>query len=140
MIKYRIVIFDDEEMMRKLLKAFFEDVGYEVFTFEHPGLCTLSLEAKCICSHPCTDIILSDVHMPFQDGINLVKEQIKKGCKCENIALMTGDIEYFDLNIEKVKIFEKPIRILKIEQWINKIEKNIDPNRKLSSDWISQIK
>jgi len=91
-MNYRVLIFDDQKEIRQLLWSLFDDRGYEVFTFPHPALCPLSEENQCPCpkEQTCSDLIISDVDMPFKNGLDFIEEQIKKGCKCENIALMSG--------------------------------------------------
>jgi hypothetical protein len=39
----------------------------------------------------------------------------------------------------EIKIFTKPFKLTEIEEWIESIEKNIDPNRKLADWYLSRI-
>ena len=136
---YRALIFDDEEEIRQILCLMFDSRGYEVFTFPHPETCPLSQEEQCPCplQEACTDVILSDVNMPIKNGIDFLQEQIKKGCKCKHFALMSGTFTDEDLYKAKslgIKIFKKPFKLEQVMDWLDQIEKDIDPKRKLS-DW-----
>lgn len=136
-MRNRVLIFDDEKEIREVLRSLFNIRKYEVFTFPHPDACSLSKEKVCPCpeGQACSDIILSDLKMPFKNGLDFIKEQLKKGCKCKHIALMSGyftdeDVSY--ANLKGLKIFKKPFHLSEIINWLNKVEKDIDPKRKLS--------
>ena len=138
-MNYRVLIFDDQKAIRKLLWSLFDDRGYEVFTFPHPDLCPISEENQCPCAEgqACSDVIISDVEMPFKSGLDFIEEQINKGCRCNHIALMSG--AFTNEHIVKAKslgitIFKKPFQLADINNWLDRIEKNIDPERQLA-DW-----
>jgi DNA-binding response OmpR family regulator len=136
---YRILIFDDSEEIRSLLYEFFNRRGYEVFSFPNPGVCPISHEKICPCptGEACSDFILSDLNMPVQQGIDFLEGQIRKGCHCKNMTLMSGDFTEIDVLRAKsigLMLLRKPFGITEILEWIESIEKTIDPDRKLS-DW-----
>jgi DNA-binding NtrC family response regulator len=138
-MSYRVLIFDDEKEIRKILWAICDNRGYEVFTFPHPGICPLSEEKECPCSSEemCSDVILSDLKMPVKRGIDFLEEQIKKGCKCKHFALMSGDFsneEMHKADSLDIRIFNKPFKLKELTDWLDQIEKDFDPKRKLS-DW-----
>ena len=137
----RVLIFDDQEEIRQALWSLFDIRKYEIFTFPHPGACPLSAEKVCPCpkEQACSDIILTDLNMPFKIGLDFIEEQIKKGCKCKHIALMSGDFTDEDISKSKllgIKTFTKPFHLSEIINWINQIERDIDPKRKLSNWFI----
>jgi len=75
--------------------------------------------------------------MPVQQGIDFLEKQKRKGCKCKNMALMSGDFTESDIVRAKsigLVLFRKPFSITEILDWIERIEKTIDPDRKLA-DW-----
>ena len=136
---YRILIFDDSEEIRSLLYEFFNRRGYEVFSFPNPGVCPISHEKICPCptGEACSDFILSDLNMPVQQGIDFLEVQIREGCQCKNMTLMSGDFTENDVLRAKsigLMLLRKPFGITEILEWIESIEKSIDPDRKLS-DW-----
>ena len=138
-ITHRVLIFDDSSGIRSLLWIFFDAKGYEVFTFPNPASCPISHKKTCPCplEQSCSDIILSDVNMPIKKGIDFLKEQIQKGCKCKNMALMSGNFaneDIFRAEAMGLKLFKKPFRIEEIGKWVEERKKTIDPSRKLT-DW-----
>ncbi|MCG2774471.1 MAG: response regulator [Desulfobacterales bacterium] len=138
-MNYRAFIFDDQKDIRQVLCSLFDRRGYEVFAFPHPGTCPLSEEEICPCpiEQTCTDVILSDVNMPIKNGLNFLEEQIQKGCRCKHFALMSGDFTDGDVSKAKslgIKIFKKPFKLKEVINWLDQIENDIDPKRKLS-DW-----
>ncbi len=84
---YRVLIFDDDESVRSMLWQFFDNRGYEVFTFPHPKACPLCDIESCECplDETCSDIILTDLEMPNMQGIVFLENQLSKGCKCEHL-------------------------------------------------------
>jgi CheY-like chemotaxis protein len=143
-MNYRALIFDDQKEIRQMLWTLFDNRGYEVFTFPHPGLCPLSEAHECPCpkGQACSDVILSDVDMPFKDGFAFIEEQINKGCRCNHIALMSGAFtkEHFDkANSLGITIFKKPFLLSEIRNWLDQIEKDIGPKRALSDWFLNRI-
>ncbi len=135
-MKTRAFVFDDDELIRSLLKSILENRGYEVFTFSEPGVCPLYQKAECDCidGQQCADIILSDIRMPNISGIGLIEKLDKNGCKVKNRALISGSWTPSELNQAKdlnCKIFKKPFKMEELEDWLDDCEKTIDPNRVL---------
>ena len=140
----RALIFDDDSAIRKVLWMFFDSRGYEVFTFPNPALCPLAEETVCPCpeDQSCTDVIISDIKMPLLNGLDFIAEQIEKGCKCKNIALMSGRFTMADFAKAKtlgLTLFPKPFSLAEIRKWLVDIETDIDPSRKLADWYINRI-
>ncbi|MEW6673871.1 MAG: response regulator [Thermodesulfobacteriota bacterium] len=136
---YRVLIFDDDDSIRKLLWGYFDGRKYEVFTFPDPKSCNLCDIQSCDCptQEACADIIISDLNMPFMKGLDFLELQIKKGCKCRHLALMSGDLTVADADRAKplgIKLFKKPFRIREIDEWVKKVEGEIPAGRQLT-DW-----
>lgn len=139
----RVLVFDDDPAIRKILWLLFDNLGYEIFTFPHPGLCPLSDQEICLCpeGQACSDIIISDVEMPVMNGLDFVADQIKKGCRCKNIALMSGDFSQAHLDKASdlgIKVFRKPFRFADVKKWVEHIEKEFDPERRLANWYLSR--
>lgn len=137
--KLRILIFDDNKFIRSALKDLLSELDYEVFTFQDPIASPLYEKSYCDCKSgkACADMIISDVNMPFVNGLDFIKSQIQKGCKVTNRALMSGD--WTTANLQSAQnlgchIFHKPFGIREIVQWIDSCQKRMDPLRELS-DW-----
>jgi CheY-like chemotaxis protein len=83
MMKYRTILCEDNEYVRNVFHFILEERGHEVFTFEDPADCPLSSLTECKCNHMhfCSDIIISDVSMPFINGLDFIETLREKGCK-----------------------------------------------------------
>ncbi len=139
-MKYRLIVLEDDDIIRSALGQFFDSLGYEVYAFQDPSLCPLYGKQSCDCppEHACSDIILSDINMLQVKGIDFVKDMRLKGCRVKDIAVMSGDwtskaVE--EANKFDVKIFEKPFELEALKDWIDKCETGIHQDRKLSN-WV----
>jgi DNA-binding response OmpR family regulator len=136
---YRVLVFEDDDALRKLLWEYFDSRKYEVFTFPNPKSCALCDIHSCNCpvQHACADIIISDLNMPFVKGLDFLEQQIKKGCKVRYLALMSGYLTEDDSDRAKalgIKLFEKPFRLTELYDWAKTVEEMIPDNR-LLTDW-----
>jgi DNA-binding NtrC family response regulator len=132
MRKRRVLIFDDEVMILDVLRDFFAYRGYEVQTHAEPAVCPLHGDiSSCPEKTPCCDVIMTDYQMPGMNGIELLRQQARRGCKLtvENKAVMSG---YFDHEkLESIgrlgcKYFEKPISFDDLGRWVDACEKRMD--------------
>jgi DNA-binding NtrC family response regulator len=82
--KYAVLVVDDEEPIRRLLKARFEREGLTVFTAESAdqALSTLAVHTEI-------SAVVTDVKMPGKDGLELLKE-IKSNVHSPKVIVMTG--------------------------------------------------
>ena len=133
----RILIFEDNDILRSTLKYILNERSYEVFTFSDPIMCPVydSINHKCPVDHACADIIISDVNMPSKTGLELIKDRQQKGCKVKYRALMSGDWTDSDLKYAQdlgCHIFHKPFDIRIMLKWLDDCVEKIKPDRKLS--------
>ena len=136
-MRKRVLVFDDDRGVRALLWDVLDDRGYEVHTFPHPGLCPLytSEDCKCALDERCSDVIISDLSMPNVRGLEFVKSLLGKGCRCEHIALMSGMWSPEETELAHslgCKLFTKPFPINRLKQWLDEIERTLDPQRRLA--------
>lgn len=94
----KILIVDDEEMIRNVLREYVEFEGYEVDEAED------GMEAVRKCKATAYDMVLMDVMMPKLDGFSAVKE-IKKSRDIPVIMLSARTEEYdklfgFELGVD----------------------------------------
>jgi DNA-binding response OmpR family regulator len=137
-MRYRALVFEDDDDIRSLLWSALDQRGYEVFTFPHPGACPLYVSSTCECPLPasCCDFIISDIEMPVARGIDLVASQLKKGCKCAHIALISGSWVEADIRWAEqagCKVFHKPFTLAALHDWLDQCERQIQPDRCLST-------
>jgi CheY-like chemotaxis protein len=138
-MKIRAFVFDDDEIVRSFISTVFERRGYEVCEFSEPRACPFLLDRECPCpkDHVCTDIIISDLDMPNMNGLELIENQIKHGCRAPNFALVSGNWSESELKRAQeigCMTFSKPVRVGELTDWMNQCEKRIDPKRNLW-DW-----
>ena len=69
-----ILIVDDSEMVRKILKFTLKSSGYNILVAEDGNDALKNFDGRSI------DLMITDLHMPFKDGIELIHEMrsIKK--------------------------------------------------------------
>ena len=133
----RVLIFEDNDILRSTLESILKKRGYQVFTFSNPRLCQVfdSVDHQCPVDHACTDIIISDVNMPSQTGLELIQERLQKGCKVKYRALMSGDWTESDLQHAHelgCRVFHKPFKLSEILDWLADCVGQINIERKLS--------
>ena len=141
-MRIRVFVFEDDDIIRSLLWEILDRRGYEVFTFPDPGSCPLHLASGCLCpvEEACGDIIISDLRMPNMSGLEFVQNQMKKGCKLKNVALISGAWSDTDLQSARrlgCQPFQKPFKIDEINTWLDECERKINPKRILS-DWFQR--
>jgi two-component system response regulator AtoC len=144
MRRLRVLVFEDNELIRSVLWRILEKRGYEVFTFPDPDSCPLYLAPTCPCpgDEACADIIITDIRMPKTSGLEFIENQLKKGCKVKNIGLMSST--WVDYEVECAQrlgclAFPKPFNLNELNEWFDDCEKNVDTNRVLSDWFIDQI-
>ena len=122
--KNHILIVDDDDRIRNLLKDYLSENNYIVSTAEN------SIQAKERLLYLRFDIIILDVMMPGQNGYELTKE-VKDKIKIPIILLTAkGDaldrIEGLEVGADDYlpKPFEPKELVLRIQNLINKTKKN----------------
>ena len=128
MTKKSILLVDDDQRLRELLKDYLNEKNFQVFTSEDFD------EAKEILEFFIFDLIILDRMMPTGDGINLIKD-IKKASKTPIImltamgedndkidGLKTGTDDYLSKPFEPEELFLRINNLLKLYENINKAE------------------
>lgn len=143
MMKFRALIFEDDDAVRGYLRQLIDSLGYEVFTFPDPSVCPLNDKSTCDCplEQACSDIIISDINMLEMQGLEFIKDMKQKGCKVNHIAIMSGD--WTPAAIEEAEklgceIIQKPFPSKVVTDWLKKCEKQVKENRKLSNAIVFQ--
>jgi PAS domain S-box-containing protein len=124
----KILLVDDEEGIRKVLRLSLEDIGYTVSTAEN-GARALEIFRKI---RP--PIVLTDIKMPGMDGIDLLR-QIKKETPDTEVIMITGhgdmDLAIESLQNEAVDFVTKPIDDEVLEIALKRAHEKIDMRTQL---------
>ena len=128
MIKKSILLVDDDQRLRNLLKDYLKEKNFQVFTSEDFD------EAKEILGFFIFDLIILDRMMPSGDGINLIQD-IKKASKTPIImltamgenndkidGLKTGTDDYLSKPFEPEELFLRINNLLKLYENVNQTE------------------
>lgn len=138
MRKRRAILYDDREIILKIMGDFFIMRGYEVVAFETPVVCPGYDKDMVSCkkSQACADIVISDFRMPKMNGLDLFKAQASRGCRIpiQNKALMSGYINdgLRDMVQEAgYMFFAKPFSFGFIAEWLSEREPHMDLSQPL---------
>ena len=128
MIKKSILLVDDDQRLRELLKDYLNEKNFQVFTSEDFD------EAREILGFFIFDLIILDRMMPSGDGINLI-QHIKKASKTPIImltamgenndkidGLKTGTDDYLSKPFEPEELFLRINNLLKLYENVNQSE------------------
>mgnify|MGYP000670389139 FL=1 len=128
MIKKSILLVDDDQRLRELLKDYLNEKNFQVFTSEDFD------EAREILGFFIFDLIILDRMMPTGDGINLIQD-IKKASKTPVImltamsenndkidGLKTGTDDYLSKPFEPEELFLRINNLLKLYENVNQGE------------------
>ncbi|NLN15201.1 MAG: response regulator transcription factor [Tissierellia bacterium] len=128
---YKILVVDDEEKIREVIREYGEFEGYEVTEAED------GMKAVNLCKEEDFDIIIMDAMMPKLDGFSAVKE-IKKFKDIPVLMLSARGEEYdklfgFEIGVDDyvVKPFSPKEVMARVRVIINRYRANEEKNRKL---------
>ncbi len=120
---YKILVVDDEEKIRSLIRKYAEFEGHSVTE------ATNGMEAVTICRKQNFDIIILDIMMPMLDGFSACAE-IRKICDTPIIMLSARGEEYdkinaFNLGVDDyvVKPFSSKELMLRIDAVMKRVSK-----------------
>jgi CheY-like chemotaxis protein len=134
--KRRILLFEDNDLVRTTLRGLLAGQGYEVFSFPDPEVCPLHKAEHCAClaDEACADAVVTDQDMPHVTGLEFIAELKQKGCKIKHVAMLSGTPD------ETVRsralalgcqAFRKPEEIPAFLEWLAKAMAAIETERHL---------
>lgn len=139
----RVILFEDNLDLRNLLEQFLSRKGYEVLAYEDPSSCRLNQSHDCQCTSNdiCADIIITDIDMPNVSGLEFIDSQMSKGCKIQNVAVMSGAwTEEKRIQVGRLgfTVFQKPFPLTSLKEWLDTCVDNMDS--KNLYDWFLEEK
>lgn len=123
---YKLILVDDEEEVRRgiLKKIEWENIGFEVVGEAENGMEAMEIAEKTI-----PDVVITDIKMPFMDGLKLA-EQLSARYPTVKIIVLTGfdEFEYAQKAI-KLSIFDyvlKPVSSKELIDILIKLKHQLD--------------
>lgn len=139
MRKLRIIILDDDDVILQLFQDYFSGENYEVVASNKPAVCPVYDAGRDACpgTRACADIFVTDYKMPGMDGLQLIREQLRRGCSLDarNRALITGMYDdKLKRESERLRcaLFEKPFLFSDLKAWVEECAKRVDLSRPLA--------
>lgn len=138
-MKIKVLLVDDEKLERVLIRKGYawEENGFEII-----GEASNGEEALEVLSITTPDIIITDINMPYMDGLKLTEEIRTRNIPCK-IVIVTGyrDFDYARRALKSgVKDFLlKPVQIKDLKEIVEAIKDEWMEEKKLSHE-ISTLK
>ncbi|MBR3606624.1 MAG: response regulator [Lachnospiraceae bacterium] len=123
---YKIILVDDEEEVRDSIKR---KVDWNLLGFEVIGSVNNGEEAMELTETNHVDVVLTDIKMPFMDGLTLCAK-VKENYKNTKVVLYSGFDEFEfareAIHLEAEEYLLKPISAKDLEKVFQKIKENLD--------------
>ena len=127
-MKLRIMVLEQNQVLRELLQTYFSELGHDVLAFSDPTVCPFygkRLDEPCFCHEisPCADVVLADFNVPNINALDFLTLQQRRGCKVldANKAVMSASMtKALTTAIEELgcHYIEKPFRLAEIGKWL----------------------
>lgn len=123
---YKVMLVDDEDEVRQAIerRVNWEEMGFKVVASAENGEEALELAEKTI-----PDVVMSDIHMPFIDGLTLCK-MLKKQYPGTKIIIFSGydEFEYAKeaIKLEAEEYILKPIDAEELKEVFLRTKKRLD--------------
>jgi DNA-binding NtrC family response regulator len=114
----KILVVDDEEGAQELFNIILTDEGYDVF------LASSGEEALALLKDNPVNLVITDIKMPKMDGLQLLQEIRKIGCKTDVIMVTAyGEVESYlkAMSLGAAEYINKPIRIKELKRIVHKV-------------------
>ncbi len=141
MRKPRAVVFVSESLILGMLRDYFQIRGYEVlFAADPTAICPVHGAGGEMCANfdSCTDVMITDFHVPGLNGVELYEHQIRKGCPLDNRnkAVLAGYIDpSYRRTVDELGFcfLQKPFTIFNLSDWLAVCEQRMDLSKPLAT-------
>lgn len=113
-----LLIVDDQQGIRLLLKEVFEREGYRTM------IAGSGKEALELTQHSCPDMVLMDMKMPGMDGIELLKRLKNRNQQCKVIMMTAyGEMGVVEesMNWGVMRHFTKPFDVFELRDAVREL-------------------
>ena len=123
---YKVMLVDDEDEVRQAIerRVNWEEIGFKVVASAENGEEALELAEKFV-----PDVVMSDIHMPFIDGLTFCK-MLKKQYPGTKIIIFSGydEFEYAKeaIKLEAEEYILKPINAEELKEVFIRIKNRLD--------------
>ncbi|MBP1988443.1 response regulator [Paenibacillus eucommiae] len=132
---YKILLVDDEPEVREGIR---ESIQWDTHGFELVGDCTNGQEALEAIERLRPDVVLSDIYMPFMDGLELTKH-VSERYPFTKMIILTGydSFEYAQqaLRLKAYDFILKPITAMELRKLLDKVRQDMDEEKKIREDY-----
>lgn len=132
---YKLLVVDDEALVREAIR---EQMNWRKFGFECIGDCEDGAEALQFIERQQPDVVLTDIYMPFMNGIELAQE-LHHRYPSVKVIILTGyeDFEYAQqaLRLQVADYILKPVTADELEKVLRKLKKDMDAARQQKQDY-----
>jgi len=101
-----ILITDDDSFCREILRVFLESYGFHCLEAQDGGEALAIVRTSAIC------FMVTDFHMPYMNGCELLEQLCREDCSRPPTVLVTGDltdqIQQRALQTGAITVLEKP--------------------------------
>ncbi|OPH59957.1 hypothetical protein BC351_18720 [Paenibacillus ferrarius] len=132
---YKIIVADDEKVIREGMRDHIQwsELGYDLI-----AICENGLTAREALESYQPDVLLTDIYMPFVDGLELAEFAVTHHSRTK-VIILTGhdDFEYAQQAI-KFKVHDyllKPILPEMLHEILGRLKKDLDKDRENLENW-----
>jgi two-component system response regulator YesN len=123
---YKLILVDDEEEVRK---GILEKIEWEKYGFEIAGEAENGIDALEMAERVMADLVITDIKMPFMDGLTL-SEKISQRLPTSRIIILTGfdEFEYAQraVKLDVVEYVLKPISSDELTEILQRVKAKLD--------------
>lgn len=132
---YKLLVVDDEALVREAIR---EQMNWNNLGFECIGDCEDGLEALRFIERRQPDVVLTDIYMPFMNGIELAQE-LHVRYPAIKVVILTG-YEEFDYAQQALKLkvadyILKPVTADELGNVLQKLKTDMDIARQQKQDY-----
>ena len=132
---YSILIVDDEDDARVAIKDF---TPWNEYGFEIPREASNGMEALEIIDEKLPDVIITDIRMPYMDGIEFIEKVRNEYSSSVDVIILSGYDEFtFAQTAMRLNVADyvlKPVSIESMKEVLKRAKERLDQDRAKVSD------